>query len=248
MFRESAPNSLASVFQALGETVELSWRDPGTTDLGWFPGEVTIEAPPSPAPTEIVSCADPHAEVVESLRWVRELLASGSARPDEIAICATSTEPWDEHFLVLAASAELPIYFSHGVAALSTREGQACAALADVLLNGLSQDRVLRLLGHAAGRGPSLAHGASTRGRAVRDRSMASCARRGSRASRRRSRPNAHSHADRGASGERPSNCTASWREFLGRRGQISLDPKPSVAPRRTRSNSPARASAPGCA
>lgn len=158
--------------------MELSWRDPGTTDLGWFPGEVTIEAPPSPAPTEIVSCADPHAEVVESLRWVRELLASGSARPDEIAICATSTEPWDEHFLVLAASAELPIYFSHGVAALSTREGQACAALVDVLLNGLSQDRVRRLLGHGAGRGPSLAQlppnwapGASTRRRAVRSRS-----------------------------------------------------------------------------
>jgi hypothetical protein len=32
------------------------------------------------------------------------------------------------------------------------REGQACAALADVLLNGLSQDRVRRLFGRAAGR------------------------------------------------------------------------------------------------
>jgi PD-(D/E)XK nuclease superfamily len=145
------------LIQTLGETVELSWRDPGTTDRGWFPGEVIIEAPPSPAPTEIVSCADPHAEVVESLRWVRELLASGCAKPDEIAICATSTEPWDEHFLVLAASAQLPIYFSHGVPALSTGEGQACAALTDVLLNGLSQDRVRRLLGHSAGRGPALA-------------------------------------------------------------------------------------------
>jgi hypothetical protein len=112
------------LIQALGETVELTWRGPGTTDRGWFPGEVRIEAPRSPAPTEIVSCSDPHAKVVESLRWVRELLASGSAGPDEIAICATSTEPRDEHFLVLAASAELPIYFSHGVPALSTHEGK----------------------------------------------------------------------------------------------------------------------------
>jgi hypothetical protein len=58
--------------------------------------------------------------------------------------------------LVLAADAGLPLHFSHGVPALASREGQACAALADVLLNGLSQDRVRRLFGHAAGRSGGL--------------------------------------------------------------------------------------------
>jgi PD-(D/E)XK nuclease superfamily protein len=68
--------------------------------------------------------------------------------------------------LVLAADAGLPLHFSHGVPALASREGQACAALADVLLNGLSQDRVRRLFGHAAGHSqglkdlpPTWAHG-----------------------------------------------------------------------------------------
>ena len=85
---------------------------------------------------------------------MRELIASGRARPEEIAVCATATEDWDDHMLVLAADAGLPLHFSHGVPALASREGQACAALADVLLNGLSQDRVRRLFGHAAGRTP----------------------------------------------------------------------------------------------
>ncbi|MBP8234786.1 MAG: PD-(D/E)XK nuclease family protein, partial [Rhizorhabdus sp.] len=88
---------------------------------------------------------------------MRELIASGRARPDEIAICATATEDWDEHFLVLVADADLPLHFSHGVPVLASREGQACAALADVLLNGLGQDRLRRLFGHAAGRSRALA-------------------------------------------------------------------------------------------
>jgi len=59
--------------------------------------------------------------------------------------------------LVLATDAGLPLHFSHGVPVLASREGQACAALADLLLNGLSQVRVRRLLGYAAGRSRALA-------------------------------------------------------------------------------------------
>ena len=91
-------------------------------------------------------CADPKSEVIEALRWARELLSSGRAKPEDIAIAATSTEDWDDHVLAYAASAGLPVHFSHGVAALSRPEGQACAALADLLTNGLSQERVWRLL------------------------------------------------------------------------------------------------------
>ncbi|MCS3965014.1 hypothetical protein M2189_008217 [Bradyrhizobium japonicum] len=109
------------------------------------------------AGVSVVSCANPRAEAIEALRWMRELITSGRARPDEIAICATATEDWDEHFLVLVADADLPLHFSHGVPVLASREGQACAALADVLLNGLGQDRIRRLFGHAAGRSRALA-------------------------------------------------------------------------------------------
>lgn len=136
---------------ALAHVVPLRWRDPGDADVAWFAGEVQTDARPAPAAPEVVSCAAPRAEVVEALRWVRELIASGRARPDEIAVCATATEDWDEHMLVLATDAGLPVHFSHGVPALASREGQACAALGDVLLNGLSQDRVRRLFGHVAG-------------------------------------------------------------------------------------------------
>jgi len=141
---------------ALAPQVRLAWRNPGDPDAAWFKGELGCDAQPTPAPPGIVSCASPRAEAVEALRWVRELIASGRARPDEIAVCATATEDWDDHMLVLAADGGLPLHFSHGVPTLASREGQVCAALADVLLNGLSQDRVRRLFGHSAGRSPGL--------------------------------------------------------------------------------------------
>jgi hypothetical protein len=142
---------------ALAETVPVTWRNPGA-DTSWFSGQVIIDDRDPPAGMSIVSCANPRAEVVEALRWMRELVASGRARPEEIAICATATEELDEHFLVLASDADLPLHFSHGVPVLASREGQACAALADVLLNGLRQDRIRRLFGHAAGRSHALAN------------------------------------------------------------------------------------------
>lgn len=136
---------------SLWESISASWRNPGCADTEWFPGEILAEKP-DPVPTaSVVTCANPRAEAVEALRWARELIASGQARPEEIAICATATEQWDDHFLVLASEADLPLHFTRGLPALAFRDGQACAALADVLLNGLSQDRVRRLFAHAAG-------------------------------------------------------------------------------------------------
>jgi hypothetical protein len=144
------------LLDALAEVVDLRWRAPEAADRAWFQGKLLDEPAPTPSPTQLVSCANPRAEVVESLRWVRELLATGRAQPEEIAITAASTEAWDEYFLVLATSAELPVHFSHGIHALSTREGQVCAALADLLLSGLSQDRLRRFLRHTFDHGPLL--------------------------------------------------------------------------------------------
>src|SRR5262249_50335371 len=58
---------------------------------------------------------------------------------------------WDEHFLALAAGTGLRIHFTHGIPALSVRDGQRCAAVADILTRGLSEQRVRRFLALCAG-------------------------------------------------------------------------------------------------
>lgn len=141
------------LIDALCNHVEVTWRT-RTAAPSWFRGEVIAVEMQESAPSVYVVCANPHAEVIEALRWARELIASGRAQPGEIAICATATEAWDEAMLALAADARLPLHASHGSPALATGDGQACAALADVMLAGLSQARVRRLLAHVAGKAP----------------------------------------------------------------------------------------------
>lgn len=130
---------------ALAAVVEITWDAPGAHDRGWFAGAIrpTNLQPPDQPSCEV--CADPRAEVVEALRWARALLSDGVTQAADIAITSADLGAWDDHMLVLAADADLPIYFAGGVSALSTGAGQTCAALADVMLNGLSQDRVRRL-------------------------------------------------------------------------------------------------------
>jgi len=137
------------LISALADHVPVSWSTPCAADRSWFPGIMT--EPPAPervSPTAVV-CADPRSEVVEALRWARSLLASG-VPASHIAITAASCEPWDEAMLVLSRAGELPVHFTHGVVALEEPTGQACAALADLLLRGLSQARVRRLLRRSA--------------------------------------------------------------------------------------------------
>lgn len=74
------------LLNVLANTVELTWRDPDPALREWFRGKIIDQVHPAPAAPQLISCANPHAEVVESLRWVRELLGSGRARPEEIAI------------------------------------------------------------------------------------------------------------------------------------------------------------------
>jgi hypothetical protein len=131
---------------ALASRIDISWTAIGFADRSWFPGTVTVSEETTPQQIEGDLCADPRAEVVEALRWARELLSRGDVAAPDIAIVAALPATWDEHMLVLSRDASLPLHFSHGLPALSTWEGQGCAALADILVNGLSQDRVRRLL------------------------------------------------------------------------------------------------------
>ena len=92
-----------------------------------------------------VSCASPRHEVLEALRWARQHLTQGVA-PREIAIAAAHPEPWDDHMLAIGEAANLPIHFAHGRAVLTTPAGQLASAVAEVLLRGFSQARLVRLV------------------------------------------------------------------------------------------------------
>ncbi|MGP2494456.1 PD-(D/E)XK nuclease family protein [Mesorhizobium sp. PUT5] len=126
--------------------VPVRWVASSHSRRSWFPGRT--ETVPAGRGLLIAAdvCADPRSEVREALRWARAQIAEGGMPPEELAITAASPTTWDDTFLVLAREARLPLHFSHGVPALGTREGQTCAALADILLRGLSQERVRLLL------------------------------------------------------------------------------------------------------
>ncbi|MGY4473993.1 PD-(D/E)XK nuclease family protein [Bradyrhizobium sp. USDA 3364] len=125
---------------------ELSWHVSTSSEQTWFKGTLRRQPIATPSRSSAEASADPKSEVVEALRWVRLLLSSGQAKAEDIGIAATSTTDWDDHFLAYRNSAGLPLHFSHGIPALSTPDGQACAALADVLTTGLSQERIWRLI------------------------------------------------------------------------------------------------------
>lgn len=130
----------------LCDVVPVRWIASSHSRRSWFPG--TTETLPARSSLLAAAdlCADPRSEVREALRWARARIAEDGIPPHEIAITAASPTTWDDTFLVLAREAGLPLHFSHGVPALATREGQTCAALADILLRGLSQERVRLLL------------------------------------------------------------------------------------------------------
>jgi hypothetical protein len=130
----------------LCDVVPVRWVASTHSRRTWFPGKTETLPARSSVLAAADVCADPRSEVREALRWARARMAEDGIPPSEIAITAASPTTWDDTFLVLAREAGLPMHFSHGVPALATREGQTCAALADILLRGLSQERVRLLL------------------------------------------------------------------------------------------------------
>jgi hypothetical protein len=134
------------LLNAIARVTELSWDLPEPVEQLWFEGTIRRNGAPGPGRTSAEASADQKSEVVEALRWARRLLSTGEVKAQDVAIAATSTQDWDDHFLAYARSAALPVHFSHGVPALNTADGQTCAALADIVGNGLSQERVWRLI------------------------------------------------------------------------------------------------------
>jgi PD-(D/E)XK nuclease superfamily len=134
------------LFVQLCDVVPVRWVASSCSRRSWFPGRTETVPAGSSLLVAADVCADPRSEVREALRWARARIAEDGVAPEEIAITAASPATWDDTFLVLAREAGLPLHFSHGIPALATREGQTCAVLADILLRGLSQERIRLLL------------------------------------------------------------------------------------------------------
>ena len=114
------------------------WLDGNTVDI--------IRTAPDTPRVSAVSAATAYHEAVEAMRWVRELVSSGLAGPADIAIATVAPADYDDHFLALRSDANLELHFVHGLSVTACRDGQAAAALADILLRGLSQTRMRRLI------------------------------------------------------------------------------------------------------
>jgi hypothetical protein len=133
---------------ALADVVQVTWVAGPRSVPDWVDGKrIQIQrTEPNGTTPELYSCATPQHEVLEAFRWMRALLAEGKVKPEEIAIAAASPADFDDHVLALSQDANLPIHFVQGIKAVTTTDGQTAAALADVLVKGISQERVRRLL------------------------------------------------------------------------------------------------------
>jgi hypothetical protein len=141
------------LLRELSEVVPVSWIAGPRHVPNWL-RETSAEIrgePPSGAQPILFSCANPQHEVIEAFRWIRELLAIGRARPEEIAIGAVSPTDFDDHVLALSRDANIPVHFVHGTKAVAGWDGQIAAALAEVLMKGISQERIRRFKGIMAG-------------------------------------------------------------------------------------------------
>jgi hypothetical protein len=91
-----------SLVEALSKEVPVEWHAPALAETEWFARSIVRpEEPRAEREASAVSCADPHHEVVESLRWARQAIVSGAAKPHAIAITSAGTMPWDDHFCAL---------------------------------------------------------------------------------------------------------------------------------------------------
>jgi len=135
------------LLQAIAERTPIRWIAGPRSVPSWLAcGAVTVvRSEPRAATISAISAATAYHEAVEAVRWVRSLLASREAEPADIAITSVNPADYDDHFFALRADANLNLHFVHGVKVTASREGQAAAALADILVRGLSQTRMRRL-------------------------------------------------------------------------------------------------------
>ena len=132
---------------ALAAHLPVRWVAGPRSVPAWLEGDHVeiIRAERSTPALSVVSASTSYHEAIEAIRWARALIATGDAEPSDIAIVSTATAEYDDYLLSLRADANLDLHFVHGIKVTATRDGQAAAALADVLIRGLSQTRLRRL-------------------------------------------------------------------------------------------------------
>ena len=135
------------LLHALASRVRVRWVAGPRTVPPWLDRDIVevVEEEAQAPEVFAVRAATAYHEAIEALRWARQLVSSGTATPAEIAIASVWPTEYDDHFLALRRDANLDLHFVHGVKVTASREGQAAAALADMLLQGLSQSRMRRL-------------------------------------------------------------------------------------------------------
>ena len=136
------------LLQQLATVTTVRWLAGPRSVPNWITqtGVEVVASEPSSPHVSTVSAASALHEAIEAMRWARELVAQGTARPNEIAIASTSPGEFDDHLLALRADANLDVHFVHGTKVTASRDGQAAAALADILLRGLTQRKLRRLV------------------------------------------------------------------------------------------------------
>ncbi|SSC67559.1 MULTISPECIES: PD-(D/E)XK nuclease family protein [Hyphomicrobiales] len=134
------------LLQALTAHIPVQWTAGPRNAPAWLEGmDVAVSRASAQTPeVSAMSAATAYHEAIEAMRWVRSLLAAGVS-PSQIALATASPADYDDHFLALRADANIDLHFVHGVRTVATREGQAAAALADIVVRGLSQSRLRRL-------------------------------------------------------------------------------------------------------
>ena len=135
------------LLHAIAARVNVCWIAGPRPVPPWLDGNAVdvVRTEPNTPGVSAVSAATAYHEAVEAMRWARELVSSGLARPADIAISSVVPAEYDDHFLALRGDANLELHLVHGVGVTACRDGQAAAALADILLRGLSQSRMRRL-------------------------------------------------------------------------------------------------------
>jgi len=133
---------------AIAQSTTVRWMAGPRSVPSWL-SATSVEVLRSEALTPVVaaeSCANPRHEVLEAFRWARELITEHGVHPSQIAIAAASTEHWDDEVAAFDATSDVPIFAVQGQRAVRTLDGQMAAALAELMLAGVSRTRMMRFV------------------------------------------------------------------------------------------------------
>lgn len=124
------------LLKALTAHISVKWMGTGVTVA-----RAAAQTPEISAASVVMA----YREAIEARRWAREACSPRVCRA-QIAIVIASPGDYDDYFLTPCAGTSIDRHFVRGVRTVTTCEGQAAAALADIVVRGLSQSPLYRLV------------------------------------------------------------------------------------------------------